>query len=150
VVVTGSGPHAGDADVRRNGLDPQAVTQLHADGVFLLIGLSLGVLFAVWAVDAPRVVRRAAVWLLVIELAQGLIGLVQYVTDLPVLLVGAHMGGSCAVLLAALVVYANLRHAYRTQLTPVRAELPEALTRPQPAARDHDHDDDALRLGGRS
>jgi cytochrome c oxidase assembly protein subunit 15 len=126
------------------------VTQLHADGVFLLVGLSLGVLFAVWAVDAPRVVRRAAVWLLVIELAQGLIGLVQYVTDLPGLLVGAHMAGSCAVLLAAVAVYANLRRAYPTQLTPVRAQLPEALTRPRPAGRDPDHDgDDALGLGGR-
>jgi cytochrome c oxidase assembly protein subunit 15 len=132
VVVTGSGPHAGDADARRNGLDPEAVTQLHADGVFLLIGLSLGVLFAVWAVDAPRVTRRAAVVLLVVELAQGLVGLVQYVTDLPRLLVAAHMAGSCAVLLAALAVYANLRRAYRTQLPPVRAQLPEALTRPQP------------------
>jgi cytochrome c oxidase assembly protein subunit 15 len=142
VVVTGSGPHAGDADARRTGLDPRAVTQLHADGVFLLIGLTLGLLFAVWAVDAPRVMRRAAAWLLAIELAQGLIGLVQYVTDLPALLVAAHMAGSCAVLLAALAVYANLRRAYRTQLTTVRADLPEALTRPQPAGRGTDHDGD--------
>ncbi|GAA1035694.1 COX15/CtaA family protein [Virgisporangium ochraceum] len=132
VVVTGSGPHAGDADARRDGLDPEAVTQLHADGVFLLVGLSLGVLFAVWAVDAPRVVRRAAAVLLLVELAQGLVGLVQYVTDLPRLLVAAHMAGSCAVLLAALAVYANLRRAYRTPLTPVHAQLPDALTRPQP------------------
>jgi cytochrome c oxidase assembly protein subunit 15 len=142
VVVTGSGPHAGAADARRNGLDPQAVTQLHADGVFLLVGLTIGVLFAVWAASAPRVVRRAAVTLLVVELAQGLIGLVQYVTDLPRLLVGAHMAGSCAVLLAALAVYANLRVAYPAQLTPVRAQLPEALTRPAPAAPGTDHDGD--------
>ena len=39
-----------------------------------------------------------------------------------------------ALLLAALAVYANLRRAYRAPLTPVRADLPEALTRPQPAA----------------
>jgi cytochrome c oxidase assembly protein subunit 15 len=140
VVVTGSGPHAGDADARRNGLDPRAVTQLHADGVFLLIGLTIGVLFAVWAVGAPRVVRRTALTLLLVELAQGLIGLVQYVTDLPRLLVGAHMAGSCAVLLAALAVYANLRVAYPTPLTRVKAQLPEALTRPRPAARDGDPD----------
>jgi cytochrome c oxidase assembly protein subunit 15 len=136
VVVTGSGPHAGDADARRNGLAPEAVTQLHADGVFLLVGLSVGLLFAVRAVDAPRVVWRAAVTLLGIELAQGLVGLVQYLTDLPRLLVAAHMAGSCAVLLAALAAYANLRRAYRARLTPVRANLPEALTRPPPREPD--------------
>src|SRR5690606_30902675 len=33
-VVTGSGPHAGDIDVPRNGLDPLQWSQLHADAVF--------------------------------------------------------------------------------------------------------------------
>lgn len=131
VVVTGSGPHAGDSGARRNNLDPAAVTQLHADGVFVLIGLTLGVLFAVWAVGAPRVVKKAAVVLLAVELAQGLIGFVQYATNLPIVLVGAHMAGSCLVLLAAVAVYANLRRAYRAVLTPVTADLPEALTLPQ-------------------
>ncbi len=41
-VVTGSGPHAGDASAPRNGLDPRAVSQLHTDVVFLLVGLSVG------------------------------------------------------------------------------------------------------------
>ncbi|HEU4349664.1 MAG TPA: COX15/CtaA family protein, partial [Actinoplanes sp.] len=41
VVVTGSGPHAGDADAKRTGLDPAAVSQAHADLVFLLVGLSV-------------------------------------------------------------------------------------------------------------
>ncbi|MBA3488437.1 MAG: COX15/CtaA family protein, partial [Longispora sp.] len=40
-VVTGSGPHAGDADARRNGLDPESIAQLHTDAVFLFLGLSL-------------------------------------------------------------------------------------------------------------
>ena len=56
-VVTGSGPHAGDEDAVRNGLDPLQVSQLHADVVFLFLGLSLGLYFAVRApsaVDAPR------------------------------------------------------------------------------------------------
>ncbi|MGH3370061.1 MAG: COX15/CtaA family protein, partial [Nocardioidaceae bacterium] len=34
-VVTGSGPHAGDLDAPRNGLDPAAWSQLHTDAVFL-------------------------------------------------------------------------------------------------------------------
>ena len=45
-VVTGSGPHAGDADAARNGLDPLQVSQLHADPVFLLVGLTLGLFLA--------------------------------------------------------------------------------------------------------
>ena len=36
-VVTGSGPHAGDAHSARTGLDPEQLAQLHADLVFLLV-----------------------------------------------------------------------------------------------------------------
>lgn len=95
-VVTGSGPHAGDADVPRNGLDPAAWTQVHADLVCLLIGLTLGCLAVLHAVGAPRAVVRTSVWLLVVELAQGLVGLVQYLTDLPIALVATHLLGAAA------------------------------------------------------
>jgi heme a synthase len=98
-VVTGSGPHAGDAHSRRTGLDPEQVAQLHADLVFLLVGLTVALLVALAATDAPGRVRRAARDLLIVELAQGLIGFVQYFTHLPVLLVLVHMLG--AVLITA-------------------------------------------------
>jgi cytochrome c oxidase assembly protein subunit 15 len=85
-VVTGSGPHAGDLDVPRNGLDPEQLSQLHADFVFLLIGLTVALVI----VHPSR-----ATWaLLAVELAQGLIGVVQYLTDLPVVLVGFHLLGA--------------------------------------------------------
>lgn len=132
VIVTGSGPHAGDSDARRTGLDPQAVAQLHADGVFLLLGLTVGLLLATRAANAPRTAARAAVTLFAIELAQGLVGFVQYLTGLPVLLVAAHMAGACAVWLASLSAYANLYRTFPRRLAPVRADLPDALTRPQP------------------
>ncbi|MDX6318444.1 MAG: heme a synthase, partial [Nocardioidaceae bacterium] len=45
-VVTGSGPHAGDQHAPRTGLPPGAVSQLHADLVFLLVGLTVGTLVA--------------------------------------------------------------------------------------------------------
>ncbi|MFI6757639.1 heme A synthase [Micromonospora sp. NPDC050417] len=104
VLVTGSGPHAGDEDAARNGLDPQTISQFHADLVFLLVGLTVGLLLALRAVNAPALAVRAAVVLLVVELGQGLIGLVQYLTHLPALLVGAHMLGACLVWLATLSV----------------------------------------------
>jgi heme a synthase len=93
-VVTGSGPHAGDLDARRNGLDPRALSQLHTDVVFLLLGLTLGALFALRAAHAPARAQRAAVVLLVVELGQGIVGFVQYATDLPVVLVSLHLLGA--------------------------------------------------------
>ncbi len=93
-VVTGSGPHAGDADAQRNGLDPRAVSQLHVDAVFLMLGLTIAVVFVMRAVDAPPRARDAALALLVVELAQGGVGFVQYFTGLPVVLVGLHLLGA--------------------------------------------------------
>jgi heme a synthase len=96
-VVTGSGPHAGDAEAPRNGLDPRALSQLHADLVFLLLGLTVAVVVVVHTSSAPLLVRRAATVLLGVELAQGLIGFVQYLTDLPVVLVAFHLLGAALV-----------------------------------------------------
>jgi cytochrome c oxidase assembly protein subunit 15 len=96
-IVTGSGPHAGDLDAPRNGLDPAALSQLHTDAVFLLLGLTIGAVFALRAVDAPARAVRAAVALLGVELAQGVVGFVQYFTGLPVVLVGLHLLGSALV-----------------------------------------------------
>ncbi|MGA8258529.1 MAG: COX15/CtaA family protein [Nocardioides sp.] len=105
-IVTGAGPHAGDAETPRNGVDPLQISQVHADSVFLLVGLTLGLLFAVWARDAASGARRAVTILLGIELAQGTIGFVQYFTDLPEVLVGFHMLG--AALISAAVTWSVL------------------------------------------
>ena len=114
-VVTGSGPHAGDVDSPRNGLDPLQLSQLHADAVFLLVGLTLGLLAAVLAVGPAPEARRAALVLLGVELAQGAVGFVQYATDLPEVLVGVHMLG--AALVSAAVTWLLL--AVRTPTRPV-------------------------------
>jgi len=39
-IVTGSGPHAGDADAKRFGLDPKSLSWLHADFVIALLVLT--------------------------------------------------------------------------------------------------------------
>jgi heme a synthase len=98
-VVTGSGPHSGDPEAGRTGFDPELVSQLHADVVFLLLGLTVALLVALYATDSPGRVRRAARDLLVVQLAQGVVGYVQYFTDLPIALVLLHMLG--AVLITA-------------------------------------------------
>jgi cytochrome c oxidase assembly protein subunit 15 len=97
-VVTGSGPHAGDLNAPRNGLDPQQLSQLHADLVFVFVGLTVGLLVALRASGGTSGQHRAVAVLLGVELAQGLIGFVQYVTDLPVALVELHLLGATLII----------------------------------------------------
>jgi heme a synthase len=96
-VVTGSGPHSGDPTAGRTGFDPELMSQLHADAVFLLIGLTVALLVALHATDSPGRVRRAARDLLVVQLAQGVVGYVQYFTHLPIVLVLLHMLGAALI-----------------------------------------------------
>jgi heme a synthase len=127
-VVTGSGPHAGDAKAARTGFDPQAMAQLHADGVFLLIGLSIALWFAARALGAPRAVVRAVLVLVVVELSQGVVGFVQYFTGLPVAVVAAHMLGACLVWLATLSTLAAVARPHTRPLAREQAE--EQVIRP--------------------
>ncbi|RLP97965.1 heme A synthase [Micromonospora sp. CV4] len=130
--VTGSGPHAGDHGAARNGLDPETISQVHADGVFLLIGLSVALIFAFRAVGAQRAFR-AAIVLIAVELGQGLIGFVQYFTHVPAFLVGTHMLGSCLVLLATLSVQWSTRERRPVAPTPRTATPTDAEAVPAPA-----------------
>jgi heme a synthase len=136
VVVTGSGPHAGDEHAKRNGLGPEAISQAHADLVFLLLGLSVALWFALRAAAAPAGAVRAAGTLVVVELAQGLIGFVQYFTHLPVLLVGAHMLGACLVWVATLTLLWSLRER-PAAVPPVPAAAPVTVAAPPPVPAPH-------------
>ena len=100
-VVTGSGPHSGDADApARFGFDPRTISWLHADAVMLFVGLVVAVWLATRLSPAPA--RVTATWrtVLLVTLAQGLIGYVQYLTDLPEILVLAHMLGASLLVVA--------------------------------------------------
>lgn len=95
-IVTGSGPHSGDADEpARFGLDPQMMSWLHADSVMLFIGLVVAMIVATSLLPEAVNVRRPWVAVLVISLAQGVVGYVQYATGVPVPLVSLHMLGAC-------------------------------------------------------
>lgn len=108
-IVTGSGPHAGDASAPRNGFDPAVTAQLHADLVFLLVGLTVGVLLAFRGVAAPVRAQRAAVFLLCCEVGQGLVGFTQYATDLPILLVNVHLLGAAVTVAGAAWIVVGTR-----------------------------------------
>ena len=127
-VVTGSGPHSGDADEpNRFGFDARTVSWLHADLVMIFIGLVVATWLAarLTAVDDERKPARAWLVVLGVALAQGLIGYVQYFTDLPEALVIAHMLGA-SLLVVALT---NGVLALRT-----RSDVDEPARTPAPTA----------------
>jgi cytochrome c oxidase assembly protein subunit 15 len=124
-VVTGSGPHSGDKAAARTGLDPESVSQLHADLVMLLVGLSLALWVALKATGAPA---RAAGVLVAVEAGQAALGWTQYFTDLPVALVAVHMLGACLVLVAAVRCALSLRARAATTTTLVFSTPEDALT----------------------
>ncbi|MFZ2013129.1 MAG: COX15/CtaA family protein [Nocardioides sp.] len=115
-VVTGAGPHAGDASSPRNDLDPLEVSQLHADLVFLLIGLTVGMWFLARASGGDT---RPALALLAVEASQAVVGYIQYFTGLPVGVVLLHMLGASLVMATAtwVLVVARQPVAARQKLT---------------------------------
>jgi cytochrome c oxidase assembly protein subunit 15 len=102
VVVTGSGPHAGDHGAARNGLDSDIMTRLHALPVYLLVAtVALAVLLA-YRSQVHEKLRRALVILAAVVLAQGAIGYTQHFLHLPVALVALHMLGASLLMAAAI------------------------------------------------
>jgi cytochrome c oxidase assembly protein subunit 15 len=115
-VVTGSGPHAGDVDAPRNGIDPHVMSHVHAGAVYVLVALTV---VTVWTLRGTPAHRYGAL-LLGVELLQGTIGFVQYVTDLPVALVAAHLVG------AAILVATGTRLVLAVAAADVKADQPSA------------------------
>jgi len=99
-IVTGSGPHAGDEQAKRFGFDPRFVSWLHADLVIALLVLT-GMLFLITRQSQLKIINKRIGLFLLICLAQGLVGYVQYFTGLPVVLVAIHLLGATLVWVSA-------------------------------------------------
>ncbi|MXM63074.1 heme A synthase [Streptomyces sp. HUCO-GS316] len=116
-VVTGAGPHAGDSSkVERMPVDWETVTKLHAVLAWIVVTLTFALWFVLKAVDAPKGPLDRTRDLFLVLLAQGVIGYVQYFTNLPEVLVGLHMLGSCLVWIAVLRVRLALRERPETAI----------------------------------
>jgi cytochrome c oxidase assembly protein subunit 15 len=103
-VVTGSGPHSGDAhEPARFGFDPRSVSWLHADAVMLFVGLVVAVWVAARLTGTSPRPGRAWAGVLAVTVAQGVVGYTQYFTGLPWGVVLVHL------LLASLLVVALTR-----------------------------------------
>ncbi|RCV51520.1 COX15/CtaA family protein [Marinitenerispora sediminis] len=104
-VVTGTGPHGGDAAAPRWGFDMVAVTRLHSALAWLTVLGALALVVLLARTGAPRRIRGLA-WLLVAALlGQGVVGYAQYLLALPEGLVVLHVLGSMLVWTAILRVY---------------------------------------------
>lgn len=120
-VVTGTGPHGGDADAPRHDFDPLIVTRLHALPVYLMTAAALVLLVVVLRQQSSRL-QRIAAWALVGVIAfQAIIGYAQHFTGLPIGLVILHMLGTGLVVWAMTTAWDRQVSAYRTrpaQLSP--------------------------------
>ncbi|EWT06347.1 cytochrome oxidase assembly protein [Intrasporangium chromatireducens Q5-1] len=109
-VVTGSGPHSGDAVTpARTGFDPRFVSWMHADAVMFFCGLVIASLVAVRLTAKDGRANRAWNVVLLVTVLQGVIGYVQYFTALPEVLVLAHMFGATALVVALAYGVLDLR-----------------------------------------
>ncbi|MDH6533100.1 cytochrome c oxidase assembly protein subunit 15 [Aurantimicrobium minutum] len=108
ILTTGSGPHAGDAEAPRNGLDSELLQHIHSYPAYIALGLTvLALLLSI----TGRVIqlRNAIVLLLAVNIAQIVVGIAQSRMGLPELLVGLHMLLACLVSAAVTNVLLNLR-----------------------------------------
>jgi len=98
VLVTGAGPHSGDAQSVRNGLDLETLEHFHSYPAYALLALVLIQFFVLRRADkvesgtAGRSLPTVIVsWLLVVLFAQVVVGVAQARLGVPVGLVEIHM-----------------------------------------------------------
>lgn len=113
-MVTGAGPHAGDKSidepVPRLGIEIVTLVHLHAQLLVGYLALLVGLGFALYAVKAPLTIKFRLKVLVGIVVAQALVGVVQYFTDVPAVLVAIHVAGAGACTAATAAVWAACRN----------------------------------------
>jgi cytochrome c oxidase assembly protein subunit 15 len=95
--VTGAGPHAGDANSPRNGLDLEIWQHLHSYPGYLSIALTfvtLLLLVRVNKLNAVSLSTKITFWLFIALAVQAIIGIAQSRMGVPPILVGLHMLGA--------------------------------------------------------
>jgi cytochrome c oxidase assembly protein subunit 15 len=99
MAVTGSGPHSGDTMTAhsRFGWDPRTASWLHADSVWLFVGLTIALTVALRLVPSPERARKSALHLIGAIVLQGAIGYLQYGTGLPIGIVAVHLLGTALI-----------------------------------------------------
>jgi cytochrome c oxidase assembly protein subunit 15 len=91
VVVTGSGPHAGDAATPRNGLDPELWQHFHSYPGYITLAVSMVLLFLIRKRDVDGYAGRLVFWAVLCLIAQAATGVAQSRLGLPVGIVIIHI-----------------------------------------------------------
>ncbi|MGK2879794.1 MAG: COX15/CtaA family protein [Mycobacterium sp.] len=124
-LVTGAGPHAGDKSLDRPvpRLEIEIVTLVRLHAMLLLIYLALVLVIGavLIATRADTAIRLRLIVLVLLVLAQGTVGMVQYFTDVPAALVAIHVGGAGACTAATAALWASMRE--RVQPEPLQRRL---------------------------
>ncbi|MGB2948533.1 MAG: heme A synthase [Rhodococcus sp. (in: high G+C Gram-positive bacteria)] len=112
-MLTGAGPHAGDKSIEEPvpRLEVEIVTLVHLHSQLLVgyLALLVGLAFALYAVRAPEPITKRLKILIGVVLAQSLVGVVQYWTDVPAALVAIHVAGAGICTAATAAVWAACR-----------------------------------------
>jgi cytochrome c oxidase assembly protein subunit 15 len=106
-MVTAAGPHGGDPDTPRLGVPVETLAHVHAGFLYAFLGALAVLGFLLRAVTDPPW-RRYRV-LVAVVLAQGAIGLVQYWTGVPEMLVCLHVLGAMSVIIATASLWCGIR-----------------------------------------
>jgi cytochrome c oxidase assembly protein subunit 15 len=96
--VTGTGPHAGDAEAKRFGWFLPDVVRVHSINMWIFLAVVVVLLVRLARTGAPTAVLRRGSRLLLVIVAQGAIGYTQYELGIPPWLVALHILGATAVL----------------------------------------------------
>lgn len=117
VVVTGAGPHAGDANTPRNGLDLEIWQHYHAWPAYIMTGLVALALVLVSRSVGSKALSNPAVKalgiLLIVSLMQAILGIVQSNMGVPALMAGAHMFGAAVIISLLTFQLLALRSKYQ-------------------------------------
>jgi len=116
ILTTGSGPHAGDADAPRNGLDSELLQHIHSWPAYLTLALTVTLLAFAFGARVPM--RRWVLLLLGVELLQIAGGLAQANLGLPPFLVGIHMVLACVLAAAMTAVILHLKQPASATAVP--------------------------------
>lgn len=104
-MVTGTGPHGGDAQAPRWDLNLEIITPVHSALAWLTLAGAVIVTVLAFSTGAGRPVRMASLTLVALVVFQGVIGYVQYVLALPEYLVVLHVLGSALTWIAIARLY---------------------------------------------
>jgi cytochrome c oxidase assembly protein subunit 15 len=129
ILLTGSGPHAGDDLAARNGLDPVLWQHIHSWPAYITFGLTVLLLATSWRTPSAQHLRRWVGLLLGIEIGQIAVGLWQARTGLPIVLVNIHMVLAVSLVAAMTAVVLHMKTSASGDVGIARDVAPAAARR---------------------